>query len=669
MKYSIPNLVFYMSEKKQGIPKELIQVKQLIVEYKLDEAHHLIRKFEERGRHTLHDRVSGQVLNCELLLRQGLYEDLVTLAEQVYKESLRLGKNLLSVDILLLMANALLWLKEYEKLQEIIKQGEELLNDLPQESPADYKQREAYIAWIKGRFYVDLRDYDLALKHLEHSLALREEYGTTQDIIITLGGMSRIFIFFKVDYERAIELLERGRLLSEEIGDKWCLAQYFYFMGIIHKVKGELERSISIFNQGLTIFNDLNNKLMVATVLSNIGEVYQQRGDLERALECLEQALALRYESGNSRDITTTFDFLIQILIDKGELEQAQQYLHRYEQLKNQLKDKEIDTVYLLNKALILKRSPRTRNRAKAEEILTQILENEDLDFEFILTALTNLCELLLTELRMTNDFEVLEEINPLINQLLSITESTGSYSILCETYLLQAKLSLLSFDMKKAQQFLTQAQQIAEKFGLKLLAIKISNEHDGLLKQLNMWETLKESSSSLKERMEFARLNEQMENIVQKRVLESPELSDEEPVLLIIISEGGVPMFSKIFVKDQAFEDHLFGGFISAINSFVSEKFSEGLDRAIFGEYTLLMNSVSPFLTCYVFKGQSYSAQQRIKYFIEELQKEKKVWQTFKKYQQLNMEIQVNDIPSLESLIQDIFIDKTVQLKGLDYS
>jgi len=658
-----------MSEKKQGIPKELIQVKQLIVEYKLDEAHHLIRKFEERGGHTLHDRVSGQVLNCELLLRQGLYEDLVTLAEQVYKESLRLGKNLLSVDILLLMANALLWLKEYEKLQEIIKQGEELLNDLPQESPADYKQREAYIAWIKGRFYVDLRDYDLALKHLEHSLALREEYGTTQDIIITLGGMSRIFIFFKVDYERAIELLERGRLLSEEIGDKWCLAQYFYFMGIIHKVKGELERSISIFNQGLTIFNDLNNKLMVATVLSNIGEVYQQRGDLERALECLEQALALRYESGNSRDITTTFDFLIQILIDKGELEQAQQYLHRYEQLKNQLKDKEIDTVYLLNKALILKRSPRTRNRAKAEEILTQILENEDLDFEFILTALTNLCELLLTELRMTNDFEVLEEINPLINRLLSITESTGSYSILCETYLLQAKLSLLSFDMKKAQQFLTQAQQIAEKFGLKLLAIKISNEHDGLLKQLNMWETLKESSSSLKERMEFARLNEQMENIVQKRVLESPELSDEEPVLLIIISEGGVPMFSKIFVKDQAFEDHLFGGFISAINSFVSEKFSEGLDRAIFGEYTLLMNSVSPFLTCYVFKGQSYSAQQRIKYFIEELQKEKKVWQTFKKYQQLNMEIQVNDIPSLESLIQDIFIDKTVQLKGLDYS
>jgi len=223
--------------------------------------------------------------------------------------------------------------------------------------------------------------------------------------------------------------------------------------------------------------------------------------------------------------------------------------------------------------------------------------------------------------------------------------------------------------DLKKARRLLTQGQQIAEKYGLKLLAIKISNEHDELLKQLNMWENLKESTSSLKERMEFARLNEQMENMIRKRVVEVPELSDEEPVLLIMVSEGGIPIFSKVFVKDQAFEDHLFGGFFTAINSFISEKFSEGLERAIFGEYTLLMNSVSPFLICYVFKGQSYSAQHRIRYFIEEFQNDKEVWQTFKDFKKLNMEIQINDTPSLGSLIQNIFIDKSVQLIGLGFS
>ena len=244
---------------------------------------------------------------------------------------------------------------------------------------------------------------------------------------------------------------------------------------------------------------------MVAAILNNMGEVYRQRGESDRALECLEQALTLRYERGNPRDITEVLDHLIQILIDKGDLEQAQQYLHRYEQLNNQLKDKEINLVYLLNKALILKKSSRTRKKVEAEVILTQILEDEDSNFGLTLTALTNLCELLFTELRMTNDLEVLEEINPLIARLLDITEKTGSHSILCETLLLQAKLSLLNFDIKKAQRFLIQAQQITEKFGLNLLKKKIATENEDLLKKLDLWEKLNEAKAIMEDRLELA--------------------------------------------------------------------------------------------------------------------------------------------------------------------
>ena len=177
-------------------PEELIRAERLIDDCKIDEADQLIRNFEEKGGHTLHNRVLCHLLKCELLLWQGLYEDLVKLAEQAYKESLELGKNFLSVDILLIMANSLLWLKQYDKFQDKIKQGKKLLKALPQELPADYKKREAYIDWLKGRFYIDLRDADRALKYLEHSLALREEFGTKMEIAISLGGISRIFVFF-----------------------------------------------------------------------------------------------------------------------------------------------------------------------------------------------------------------------------------------------------------------------------------------------------------------------------------------------------------------------------------------------------------------------------------------------------------------------------------------
>ena len=518
-----------MNEQKvQKKPKELILVKRLIDERKFDNAHRLIRIFEEKGGHTLHERVSCHLLKCELLLWQGLYEDLVKLAEQTYKESLGLRQNLLSVDLLLIMAHALLWDKQYDKLQHIIKQGEELLKNLPQKTPADYKLREAYIDWIKGRLYMDFRDTDQALKHLEHSLALREEYGTKQEIIISLGAISSIYIFLKVDYNRAIKILEESKARFFSL-DKWSLGQNFYSMAIIHKVKGELERSLKLFEQSLTHFNDINNQLMVARSLSNMGEVYRQRGDLDRALECLKQALSLTYEKGTQRDKTLILDHLIQILIYKGDLEQAQQYMHRYEQLNNQFKDKELDSVYLLNKALILKKSSRTRNKAKAEKILTQLLEDEDSSFELNLTALTNLCELLFNELRMTNDLEVLEEINPLIDRLVDITEQTGSYSILCETYLLQAKLSLLKFEIKKAQRLLTQAQQIAKKFGLNLLAKKIDSENEDLLKKLDLWENLKETSAPIADRLRLVRLDEKIIGMIYNRALLTPQVTEEK--------------------------------------------------------------------------------------------------------------------------------------------
>jgi hypothetical protein len=194
-------------------------------------------------------------------------------------------------------------------------------------------------------------------------------------------------------------------------------------------------------------------------------------------------------------------------------------------------------------------------------------------------------------------------------------------------------------------------------------LAIQISHEHDEFLKKLDVWDKLKASNASLQERMELARISDQIERMIQKRSVEEINLSDEEPVLLLIASEGGRPVFSQSFTEDQTFEDHLFGGFFTAINSFINEKFSKGLDRAIFGEHTLLINSISPFIMCYVFKGQSFSAQKRIKLFIEQLQKDKTMWQKFRDSHRLNKEIQINEIPSLELLITKIFIEKKVLL------
>ena len=425
--------------------------------------------------------------------------------------------------------------------------------------------------------------------------------------------------------------------------------------------KGEIHRSLELNKEAFELAKDSKNKELISMSLVNIAEKYGLLGDYDNAILYAERAIEIQYQHW----LIFPLGLIIDILLDKGDIEGANSYFQQISEIREKDKSEINDILYRYYKAILLKTSLRSKNRVKSEKLLKQIIDNEGGIKSFWakkgIFAIINLCDLLLIELRITNYPEIIDEIQPYIQKLLDFTEQQHSYWILCETHLLQARLALISLNIREARQFLTQAQIIAEKYGFYQLAIKISNEHDELLKQLTMWENLKKSTSSLKERMELARLNEQMDNMLRKRVVEPDEVKEEESVVILIISKGGNPIFSQSFEEGWSFQDHLFGGFLSAVNSFSDEMFSQGLDRAIFGEYTIIMNAVSPFIVCYLFKGQSFLALQRIKHFIDTIQNDKKIWEPIKKYYQANRLVQEKDIPSLDSLVNEIFIERAI--------
>ncbi|MFW9826544.1 MAG: tetratricopeptide repeat protein [Candidatus Thorarchaeota archaeon] len=642
--------------------KILTRAEELFNTGKFNEAFELINNFENQEGIDFHEKLSSRLLRAELLFQQGKYKEVLKIAEEIYNQSSRLEENLLSVDALKWKALALIYINEFKKVGYVINQGEDLLKKLIQDESMEYKKRKANYAIVKGIFSWFKGDLKNALENFEYSLAIRENLGIDYEIAESLSLVTLMLCKFTGELDLAFKYAERSLELAKKSAKKYYIAFNLTILAGVYTYQGEIDLSIKNFEQSLAIYKELNHKRMIAVTLNNVGVKYGMKGDLERALECSEQSLAIHKELGNLRDIANTHDYLIQILIDKNSLKQAEHYLHDLEQLSNKLKNKEIELIYSFNKALLLKTSLRARNRVQAEDIFNQILKSKDLDYELTIRTLINLCELHLIELSMINDIEILNDIDPLIDKLLDIAKESHSYWVLSETYLLQAKLSLLTFNLKQAQQFLIKAQKIAEKYGIKRLAIEISHEHDELLKNLKMWENLKESEASLSERWKHININEQIENMVRNRIIDAPELLDEEPVLLLIVSEGGIPFFTQSFGDEKAFEDHLFGGFFTAINSFINEMFSEGLDRASFGKHTLLMNAVSPFLMCYVYKGQSYSAQKRIKAFINEIRSNKEVWNTFEKFYRTSRKIHLKDIPSLEPLITKIFREKVYQ-------
>ncbi len=626
-----------------------------------------MNNFEQKEGLNHHDKASCHLLQCQIFFWQGKLKELIKHTEPMYKESRERENNLFIVDNLLIMTHTLVRLNKFDKAFYLIKHGEELIKTIPHELKRAYKQREAYLAFIKGYFYNyrrDPDDADLALKHLEHSLVMREELGIRHEISESLDQMAWNLLIFKGEMDRALKYSERSVSLARESRKKYYIASSFQVMALITSSLGEADRSIKTNEQGLELFKELDNKYGMADILNNLSIDYKNNGDLDRALECIEQAMGLNRGLGALRNLANNHDFLIQILIERGYLERAQQSLNNLERLNSQLKNKEMDLMHLLDKALLLKTSLRARDRGKAEEILIQLLENENLTHDVRYTALINLCELLLTELRMTNDLIVLDELNQFLGQLLELAEKSHSYWLIGETYLLQAKLALLSLDLKEARRLFTQGQQIAERYGIKLLVIKISNEHDELLKQLEIWENLKESKASLAERIELSRLNEQMERMVKKRLVKSPKLEAEQPVLLTVMSKDGKILLSNPFTADLTIDSTYFSEFLSSCNTFCDQILSESFDRVKFGQHTVLITPVDSFSICYIFQGQSYSARQKLIHFSETVRKDPNIMKILKDAGKKNIEIKVNETASLEELISESFLSDPQQFQ-----
>ncbi len=640
-------------------PEELIIAEELIDENSYTEAINILKELEEKNSTPLYYRVYSLLIQGRLLMFVGKHEECIKISEKAYNESLELGKNLITVDALNLRALVYNWRGLMDKSGELIKKSEEIFNTIPKESSADYIQTEANLNLIKG-FIISFKDADKGLELLNYSLSLWDKIDLRIGKAMTMMCIGLTYIRSKGEIDKAISYYEQGLRIAKNLNQKYGIAFLLNHLGNSHFNKGEIDRSLYFYQESLKLYEEINNQSLRASAYSSIGNNLGQKGKYDEAFKYIKKSIKIYRDIGEFYGLLNPLSIAIELSVYKGNESLANEYLDKLKLINERFKNWFIDSIVIYSEAFILKRSPRTRDKAKAEDLLITLLEKVQ-SFGFKIDILVQLCDLYLAELQSTNDSGVLNDINPLINTLLEIAKNSHSHFILCQTYLLQAKLALITLNVKEARKYLTKAQQLANKYGMQQLAIEISNEHDELLRQLQTWENLRNSNAPIAERIKITRLGDQMDSMLHKHVDESLEASEENPVIILITSKGGTPVFSKSFEEGFSFEDHLWSGFLTAFNTFSHEMLSEGLDRAKFGEYTLIMKSVSPFLVFYLFKGQSYLAQNKMQTFLEEMKRNEDIWQTFQNFYQRNQEVQISDIPPLDDLLTQTFLSNSV--------
>ncbi|MFX0001344.1 MAG: tetratricopeptide repeat protein [Candidatus Hermodarchaeota archaeon] len=672
-------------------PEQLIRAEELMYNGKVKDALEVVVNFEKKVELTPKDQLWSLLLKGNIYRLTAQLKEAVEVGELAYSMSQELGLVPESIEALFLMA-VMVYLGKPDEAIDLISKAEELFNSLSNGSPANITKLKFLLTYIKSRIYLQKNNINTALDLALEALTLGEKIKYDVQVGYNLDLFAVIYLH-KGELDTALEYAIKSLKLFEKLDFQTGIAQILFTIGLIYFSKGDLNRALDLCKKSLSI--EKISDYIKASSTRTLGQIYQSKGELNKALkyikqstkfaeenlnyftlsfnkrligeicreegendqaiEYFKQALALSEKIGSPIAMIYPLLALLLINLDNNSRKQAQEYLKRLENLSDQHESILIEQGCLLGKASILKNSGRMRDHTDAERLLKQIVEQDIFYPQFHILSIVSLCDLLLEELSIYNNPEVLDEISPLIMQLLKIAENQHSFSWLGEAKLLQAKLALIQMSIEEAKKVLTEAQQVAEEQGLNLLAQKISNEHDILLEKTDEWDKLKNENAPMANRIELASFDGIIDRLQGKQAIDPPELVEEEPILLLIMSEGGITYFNHLFVSNWDHND-LFSSFLSAFNTFSDQFFSKSIDRIRIGEFTILINPVLPFLACYVIKGQSYPALQKLTRFTESIKENTEIWEALKKAAKTSEMLELNKPPALRTVINEIF-------------
>ena len=100
-----------------------------------------------------------------------------------------------------------------------------------------------------------------------------------------------------------------------------------------------------------------------------------------------------------------------------------------------------------------------------------------------------------------------------------------------------------------------------------------------------------------------------------------------------------------------------MFSSFMTAFNMFSHDFFSNNLDRVKIGENTIIMSTYQDKCFCYVIKGQTYPAQQKLDSFLTKIKCSTNILTTLNKACLSGEEINYMNLPILQKIVKKIFL------------
>ena len=145
------------------------------------------------------------------------------------------------------------------------------------------------------------------------------------------------------EFDRAVELFERGRALDARAVNSLRLAEVFFVAGAVHVERGDYTRAMGLYRRSLETYErGGGSKGQIAGVLYGVGAIHYLKGEYAEATEIHRRSLKLAEESGGGGAVALALFGLAADYRMQGDYDSALRHYERSLRLREQAGDEEI---------------------------------------------------------------------------------------------------------------------------------------------------------------------------------------------------------------------------------------------------------------------------------------------------------------------------------------
>jgi tetratricopeptide (TPR) repeat protein len=199
-----------------------------------------------------------------------------------------------------------------------------------------------------GIIYLEIGNYQVALKYFNSALKTEEEAGNLLDESFTLANIGRTYVYMN-DPANAVTYLSEALIITKRYGNRQAESQIFSNLGKAYIKLRCYPEAVIYMNKALKYYKEIGDKSSISHSLAELGELYFQLNDFITSKKYFNEGLAIALEINDEINEVRNYTGLAGLYIKFMDLDSADKYLEKAAALAEKRKSyKELSKIFKL---------------------------------------------------------------------------------------------------------------------------------------------------------------------------------------------------------------------------------------------------------------------------------------------------------------------------------